>query len=62
MDIEARTNISILEELFDLYKEIYKRRLRYVGDANRNKHTCLMSTALQGKVEGKRRKSRPSIS
>ena len=37
-------------------QRIHKRRLRYVGLANRNKHTFLMTTALQGKFEGKRRK------
>ena len=62
---EKRTNRSILEELSvqrQLLKEIDKRRLRYVGHANRSKHTHLMTTALQGKVEGKRRKGRPPIS
>ena len=64
MDRE-RTNKNILEELSvqrQLLKEINKRRLRYVGHANRSKHADLMTTALQGKVEGKRRKGRPPIS
>jgi len=62
---EKRTNKSLLEQLsvkWQLLKEINKRRLRYVGYANRSKHTNLMTTALQGKVEGKRRKGRPPIS
>ena len=62
---EKRTNKSILEELSvqrQLLKEIKKRRLRYVGHANRSKHTDLITTAHQGKVEGKRRKGRPPIS
>ena len=36
--------------------------LRYVGHVYRSKHADLMTTALQGKVEGKRRKGRPPIS
>ena len=43
-------------------KATSQRRLRYVGHPNRSKHTYLMTTALQGKVEGKRRKGRPPIS
>ena len=58
-------NRSILEELSvqrQLLKDIDKRRLRYVGHAKRSKHTHLMTTALPGNVEGKRKKGRPSIS
>ena len=60
-----RTNESILKELSvqrQLLVEIDKRRLRYVGHANRSQHTSLMSTAFQGKVDGKRRRGRPPIS
>ena len=32
------------------------------GHANKSKHTDLMTTAIQGKVKGKRRKGRPPIS
>ena len=43
-------------------KATSQRRLRYVGHPNRSKHTYLMTTALQGKVEGKMRKGIPSFS
>ena len=42
--------------------EIDKRRLRYVGHANRNTQTNLMTTVLQGKVEGRRKRGRPPTS
>ena len=61
---DKRTNNSILEELSvkrQLSNEIDKRRLRYVGHVNRCKDTHLMTTALQGKVEGKRKRGRPPI-
>ena len=59
---EKRTNDSILEELGvtrQLLKEVQKRRLRYVGHALRNTKTDLMTTVLQGKFAGKRRRGKP---
>ena len=59
---DKRTNNSILEELSverELLREINKRRLKYLGHANRNKNTSLMTTVLQGKIEAKRRPGRP---
>ena len=59
---EKRTNDSILEELGvtrQLLNEVQKRRLRYVGHALRNTKTDLMTTVLQGKFAGKRRRGRP---
>ena len=41
---------------------IIKRRLKYVGHANRNSKTDLMTAMLQGKVESKRNRGRPPIS
>ena len=62
---EKRINKSIVEELSvkcRLLKEKVKKTFRYVGYANRSKHEHLMSTTLQGKVEGKRWKGIPPIS
>ena len=59
---EKRTNDSILEELGvkrQLLSEVHKRRLRYVGHSVRNTKTDLMTTVLQGKFAGKRRRGRP---
>ena len=59
---DKRTNESILEELSTnrvLLQEINKRKLRYLGHAVRNPKTDLMSTILQGRVEGKRNRGRP---
>ena len=59
---DKRTNESILEELSTnrvLLQEINKRKLRYLGHAVRNPKTDLMSTNLQGRVEGKRNRGRP---
>ena len=55
------TNVSILEELnvskqLSIY--ISKRKLKYVG----NTETPLMSSILQGKVEGPRKRGRPMTS
>ena len=46
----------------ELLEKINKRKLNYLGHANRNTRTTLMTTALQGKVEAKRKRGRPSIS
>ena len=62
---DKRTNDSVLDELSvnrQLLAEVDKRRLRYAGHANRNKHTDLMTTALQGKTAGKRKRGRPPMS
>ena len=59
---EKRTDDSILEELGatrELLNVVQKRRLRYVGHALRNTKTDLMTTVLQGKFAGKRRRGRP---
>ena len=61
---DRRTNQSVLEELGlkrSFLNEIKKRRLKYVGHAVRNPRTDLMTTVLQGKVEGKRNRGRPSM-
>jgi hypothetical protein len=42
-----------------MHSEISKRRLKYLGHANRNTKTDLMTTVLQGKVEAKRNQGRP---
>ena len=60
-----RSNESILNELGPTRKRlvlIQQRKLKYVGHAIRNERTDLMSTVLQGKVEGKRNRGRPSAS
>ena len=62
---DKRTNESILKELSvqrQLLIEIDKRRLRYVGHANRSQHTPLMTTVFQGKIDGERRRGRPPVS
>lgn len=62
---EKRTNESVLQELSvqkEVLKIINKRKLKYVGHANRNSKTDLMTTVLQGKVESKRNRGRPPIS
>ena len=59
---DRRTNESVLQELGlrrELLIIIQHRRLKYVGHAIRNQKTDLMSTILQGKVEGKRNRGRP---
>ena len=61
---DRRTNDSVLEELGlqrSFLNEIKRRRLKYVGHAVRNPRTDLMSTVLQGKVEGKRGRGRPAM-
>ena len=60
---QRRTNKSILDELKlkpTLLIEINRRKLRYVGHALRNTKTDIMATVLQGKVDGKRNRGRPS--
>ena len=62
---DRRTNESILKELGTtrmLLVLIKRRKLKYAGHALRNEKTDLMSTVLQGKVEGKRRRGRPPTS
>ena len=62
---EKRTNESVLEELSvkpELLSTINKRKLRYLGHANRNSKTNLMTTVLQGKIEAKRNRGRLPIS
>ena len=61
---DKRTNDSVLQELgveMELVSEINKRK-RYVGHAARHSKTNLMTTVLQGKMEGKRKRGRPSVS
>ena len=48
--------MGVKRKLLMLTKE---RKLKYVGHALRNKRTGLMTTALQGKVEGERNRGRP---
>ena len=62
---DKRTNESVLEELSvqrQLLQEIDRRRLRYIGHANRSTSTNLMSTVMMGKVQGKRKRGRPPTS
>ena len=62
---EKRTNQSVLEELSvqqHMLSEINKKKLKYVGHANRNPRTNLMTTLLQGRVPGSRRRGRPATS
>ena len=62
---EKRTNNSVIEELAvkaELLSKINRRKLNYLGHANRNTRTNLMATVLQGKVEARRNKGRPPIS
>jgi hypothetical protein len=59
------TNESVLKELGAqrlMLSEISKSRLKYLGHANRNTKTDLMTTVLQGKVEAKRNYGRPPTS
>jgi len=62
---DKRTNESVLKELGVqrlMLSKISKRRLKYLGHANRNTKTDLMTTVLQGKVEAKRNQGRPPTS
>ena len=62
---EKRTNNSVLEELAvkpELLSKINRRKLNYLGHANRNTRKNLITTELQGKVEAKRNRGRPPIS
>ena len=45
-----------------MLSEISKKRLKYVGHANRNTKPDLMTTVLQGKVEAKRNQGKPPAS
>jgi len=59
---DKRTNESILEQLSvhrQLLHKINTRKLKYVGHANRNTRTSLMTTVLQGKMDAKRNSGRP---
>ena len=62
---DKRTNESILEELSTeriLLQEIKRRKLRYLGHANRNTRTDLMTSIFQGRVEARRNRGRPATS
>ena len=62
---DKKTNESVLEELSTsrgLLLEINKRRMKYIGHANRNPRTDLMATVLQGRIEGRRNRGRPPTS
>ena len=62
---DRRTNGSILNELGTTRKLlilIQRRKLKYVGHALRTERTDLMTTVLQGKVNGKRNRGRPPVS
>ena len=56
---------SVLEEHSvqqHMLSEINKRKLKYVCHANRNSRTNLMTTLLQGRVPGSRRRGKPATS
>ena len=60
---QKRTNDSILEELGverRLLLEVNLRKLRYIGHANRNQRTDLMTSVLQGRVQSARRRGKPA--
>ena len=60
---QKRTNDSILEELGverRLLLEVNLRKMRYIGHANRNQRTDLMTSVLQGRVQSARRRGRPA--
>ena len=60
---QKRTNHSILEELGverRLLLEVNLRKLRYIGHANRNQRTDLMTSVLQGRVQSTRRRGKPA--
>ena len=62
---DKRTNESVLAEQSvqrKLLKEMKKRKMKYVGHANRNTKTDLMTTVLQGKMDAKRKPGRPPTS
>ena len=62
---DKRTNESVLIELGaerELMKTINRRRMRYLSHALRSKKTDMMSTALMGKVESRRKRGRPATS
>ena len=46
----------------ELLSKINRRKLNYLGHANRNTRTNLMATVLEGKVEAKRNRGRQPIS
>jgi hypothetical protein len=55
----AKLDISELGVQRLMLSEISKKRLKYLGHANRNTKTDLMTTVLQVKVEAKRNQGRP---
>ena len=60
--IDKITNESVLAELSaqrKLLPEIMKRKMKYLGHANRNTKTNLMTTVLQGKMGAKWNTGRP---
>ena len=62
---EKRTNKSILEELNvsnNLVNIIQQRKLGYLGHTIRNSRCVIMKAVSQGKMEGKRKRGRPSTS
>ena len=62
---DKRTNKSILQELDkkpELLELVKKRKLKYFGHAMRHRNCDLMKLAAQGKIQGRRRQGRPSIS
>ena len=59
---DKRTNEIVLEELYTsrgLLLKINKRRMKYIGHANRNPRTDLTATGLQVRIEGKINRRRP---
>ena len=59
---DKRSNESVLTELSvqrKLLPEIKKRKMKYLGHANRNTKTNLMTSVLQGKMDAKRNPGRP---
>ena len=62
---ERRTDLSILQELNterELVKLILRKKMTFFGHICRSKKCSLMKEAIQGKVEGKRKRGRPRIS
>ena len=62
---EKRTDKSILQELNterELLKTILEKKLTVFDHICRSKRCSLMKEAIQGKVEGKRKRGRPRIS
>ena len=62
---DKKSNENILEELSTgrrLLNLVSKRKLKYAGHAIRNEKKNIMKIALQGKIEGKRKRGRPATS